>query len=156
MTICSLRYTCEGCGRQAAGGGQRFCWSCLVDILFGRPPGTLAEQERAKCRAQRSEVEEAHLGERKGGASMVEIHNREGRVIHRSRNLRGILDHGRTVGIQSATGELLPHSRGRLLVHFGDGSTAEAQFASFTVLERWLHSRRSWSGCRRISDCEPF
>ena len=87
---------------------------------------------------------------------MIEIYNQHGKVVRRSRNLRGILDHGRAAGIQSATGELLPHGRGRLRVRFGDGSTAEAQFASFTVLEHWLHSRRSWSGCRRISDGAPF
>lgn len=26
---------CERCGLMRAGGGQRFCWSCIVDILFG-------------------------------------------------------------------------------------------------------------------------
>ena len=87
---------------------------------------------------------------------MIEIYSREGKVIHRSRNLRGILDHARKVGIQSATGELLAHGRGRLLVRFGDGSAAEAQFASFTVLERWLHSRRSWAGVRRINGAARF
>lgn len=26
---------CQGCGKQAAGGGQRFCRACLCDILCG-------------------------------------------------------------------------------------------------------------------------
>jgi predicted amidophosphoribosyltransferase len=25
--------TCHACGRQAAGGGQRFCWRCLFALL---------------------------------------------------------------------------------------------------------------------------
>lgn len=24
---------CEGCGKMKAGGGQRFCWACLANIL---------------------------------------------------------------------------------------------------------------------------
>lgn len=24
---------CERCGRKAAGGGQRYCWRCLFEIL---------------------------------------------------------------------------------------------------------------------------
>ena len=31
---------CEGCGKMKAGGGQRFCWACLVTILANRVDDT--------------------------------------------------------------------------------------------------------------------
>ena len=67
MTICSPRYTCQGCGRQAAGGGQRFCWSCLVDVFFDEDFGTSAQRTAARRRAERTEVAKAQRSAKKGG-----------------------------------------------------------------------------------------
>jgi hypothetical protein len=154
--MCSPKYTCQGCGRQSAGGGQRFCWSCLVDVFFGQPTGTTARQERAKCRTPRSGVEEAHLEERKGGASVIEIRDRSDKVIHRSRNLRGIFDHARRTWVEEAVAMPTWKSTGLLHVTFGDGSTCRTEFASYGVLCQWLRSRRSWAGVRRIAESDSF
>ena len=37
----------EGCGKRRAGGGHRFCWSCLCDVLSSQPVGTSEANERA-------------------------------------------------------------------------------------------------------------
>jgi hypothetical protein len=29
---------CQGCGKPRAGGGHRFCWACLGEILSNREP----------------------------------------------------------------------------------------------------------------------
>jgi len=81
---------------------------------------------------------------------MIEIVNADGKVIHRSRNLRGILDHARRTWIEEAVARPAPEGRGFLRVTFGDGSTCQTEFADFTVLCWWLRSRRSWAGVRRI------
>jgi len=81
---------------------------------------------------------------------MVEIHNSQGQVIRRSRNLRGILDHARRTWIEEASASPAPHGKGILHVTFGDWSTCQTEFASFEVLCWWLRSRRSWAGVRRI------
>ena len=31
----SKKYRCDGCGKNKAGGGQRFCYGCLCLILYG-------------------------------------------------------------------------------------------------------------------------
>ncbi len=38
----SKKTQCEGCGKMAAGGGRRFCYSCICILLSPRPqpPGT--------------------------------------------------------------------------------------------------------------------
>lgn len=82
---------------------------------------------------------------------MIEIVNPQGVVIHRSRNLRGILDHARRTWLEAAVAWPAPGGRGRLSVTFGDGATCVTAFADFTVLCCWLQARRSWAGARRIA-----
>jgi hypothetical protein len=156
MTICSPRYTCEGCGRKAAGGGQRFCWACLVDVFCGQDLGTSAKRAAAQRRAQHAEVVEAHRSALKGGASMIEIVNANGQVLHRSRNLRGIFAHGRRTWIEEAVACPAQAGKGLLSVTFGDGATCQTEFAGYETLCRWLRSRRSWAGVRRINGAERF
>lgn len=81
---------------------------------------------------------------------MIEIVDLRGRIIHRSRNLRGILDHARRTWVEEA--EATPGEEGKGILHvtFGDGSTCRTEFASYQVLCWWLRSRRSWAGARRI------
>ena len=81
---------------------------------------------------------------------MVEIRNKQGQVIRRSRNLRGILDHARRVGLDEACAYPRERGRGLLCVAFADGSTCQTEFADYTVLCWWLQARRSWAGVRRI------
>ncbi len=48
---CTPKTTCHGCGRQAAGGGQRYCWRCLYAILSGEvyyPPPHRKRKPRPK------------------------------------------------------------------------------------------------------------
>ena len=156
MTVCSPRYICEGCGRKAAGGGQRFCWSCLVDVFFGQDLGTSAKRAAAQRRAQHAEVVEAHLSALKGGVSMIEIVNANGQVLHRSRNLRGIFDHARRTWIEEATAHPAGEGKGLLQVTFGDGATCQTAFASYHALCDWLKRRRSWAGTRRIAGSHLF
>ncbi len=33
-----MKTTCEGCGKQKAAGGHRFCWGCLAAILSTPSP----------------------------------------------------------------------------------------------------------------------
>lgn len=87
---------------------------------------------------------------------MIEIYAPDGNVIHRSRNLRGVLDHARRSWVAEAVAEPLPRGKGLLRVTFGDGGTCVTEFASFAVLCTWLRARRSWAGCRRIAHAEPF
>jgi hypothetical protein len=82
---------------------------------------------------------------------MIEIHNQHGKVIHRSRNLRGILDHARRVGLWAANAYPQEDGKGMLCVTFADASRCEAQFASYQVLCQWLCARRSWAGARHIN-----
>ena len=81
---------------------------------------------------------------------MIEILNASGEVIRRSRNLRGIQIHARRTWIAEAVASSAQDGRGLLQVTFGDGATCRTEFASYTVLCIWLHSRRSWTGVRRI------
>ena len=87
---------------------------------------------------------------------MIEIVNTHGKVIHRSRNLRGILDHARRTWVEEAVVCPAAQGRGLLSVIFGDGSTCRTEFADFTVLCWWLRARRSWAGVRRISGSNLF
>jgi len=83
VTVCSPKYTCEGCGRQAAGGGPTLLLvlpgGCVLQPTdaYNGCPGTSRDAELNSMDA------EAHLGDRKGGASMVEIYNQHGKLIHR-------------------------------------------------------------------------
>jgi hypothetical protein len=87
---------------------------------------------------------------------MVEIYNIQGKVIHRSRNLRGIFDHGRRTWIEEAVACPAQEGKGLLSVTFGDGSTCQTEFADYTVLCWWLRARRSWTGTRAINGAERF
>lgn len=81
---------------------------------------------------------------------MIEIVDPRGRIIHRSRNLRGILDHARRTWVEEAVATPAEEGKGILSVTFGDGATCRTEFASYQVLCWWLRSRRSWAGVRRI------
>ena len=87
---------------------------------------------------------------------MIEIYNTQGKVIHRSRNLRGIFDHGRRTWIEEAVACPAQASKGLLSVTFGDGATCQTEFAGYETLCRWLRSRRSWAGVRRINGADRF
>lgn len=77
----------------------------------------------------------------------VEIRDKGGRVISRSRNLSGILRYPNHYTRYVAAVAIAPtQNGGRLRVTYADGATAETEFADFFVLCQWLRSRRSWYG----------
>lgn len=79
----------------------------------------------------------------------LEIFSAEGRVIHRSRNLRGLFNHARRTPITQAfigpaKVDHVPGISGATLrVEFGDGSVTVATFASYDVCSEFVRSRRS-------------
>ncbi len=87
---------------------------------------------------------------------MIRIYSHTGKPIRHARNLRGITDHVRRVGLILAVAYPVEQERGDLLVFFGDGATCHADFASYTVLCRWLQARRSWAGSRSLNGAKPF
>ncbi len=87
---------------------------------------------------------------------MIEISNPQGQVSHRSRNLRGVLDHARRAGLWSAHAYPSACGQGLLGVTFADGAQCQVEFASYVVLCDWLRARRSWAGARSIAGGPPF
>ena len=87
---------------------------------------------------------------------MIEIVAPDGAVMHRSKNLRGVLDHARRSWIEEAVAYPAPEGRGVLQVTYGDGCTCHTEFASYEVLCGWLRARCSWAGSRRIAGSQCF
>jgi hypothetical protein len=78
---------------------------------------------------------------------MTEVQIFQGsKVIHRSRNLRGIFDHARRVGLTYAVATHIKDTRGtgELFVKFNDDSFCCVIFADWYVLRAWIKRRRSW------------
>lgn len=77
---------------------------------------------------------------------MIEIRNKAGRAIRRSRNLRGVLDYARDVSSVQSVVIACDHKAGNypLVFRFFDGSTCEATFADWRVAAAFLLARRSW------------
>lgn len=78
---------------------------------------------------------------------MIQIKNKGGDVIRRSRNLRGVLDYARVSPVESVsiTARHVPgDSSYHLAFRFDDGSTCTAAFAAWRVAADWLLARRSW------------
>ena len=87
---------------------------------------------------------------------MIEIVASDGTVMHRSKNLRGVLDHARRSWVEEAVAYPAPEGRGLLKVTYGDGCRCRTEFGSFQVLCDWLRARRSWAGSRRIAGSQRF
>lgn len=68
---------------------------------------------------------------------------RQGKVIHRSRNLRGLLDYARRNSVQAVSINRLPEGA-MLIVRFFNGATCSTAFADCSVCIGWIKARRSW------------
>lgn len=86
------------------------------------------------------------------------IRNARGDILHTSRNLRGLLEHGRRVGApvsayivqdHAATGSKIGAYVLRLF--YPDGSQGWSRFADWRVCGQWLRARRAWQGVRIFS-----
>lgn len=75
-----------------------------------------------------------------------------GRVIRRSRNLRGMRDYARTSPVACVEVGRSPGNRtnGQLTVTYADGAYCTAHFASYHVMVDWVRTRYSWRGARRV------
>ena len=83
-------------------------------------------------------------GEDVRGIIMIMIEN-NGRIVRKSKNLRGILDYSRSCSVVRVELTKLPDDAGSMLVIFHNGATSRANFASFSIMQRWVDSRRSWN-----------
>lgn len=84
---------------------------------------------------------------------MTVIRNSAGTIIHRSRNLAGLLRHARRAVPIAATFADSPQpcegdSRYRLTILFHNGDVATSAYADPIVCARFLNSRRSWPRLR--------
>jgi hypothetical protein len=67
---------------------------------------------------------------------------KNGQIVKRSRNLRGIVDYSR-VSVPARV-ELIPvgKSSGSLRVIFADGASTRVNFASYSIMVDWVRNRR--------------
>lgn len=66
-----------------------------------------------------------------------------GKVVARSRNLRGLLDYARKHFIHRVA-VYKQNGHGRLYVEFENGAQCRHMFEDYSVLVGWVLSRRSW------------
>lgn len=87
---------------------------------------------------------------------MVEIKDKNGKTIQRSKNLRGIIKRGGKVGVRLALANMEPDSDGDLMpyltVWFIDGTWVKVQFGDRRVLVEWVKNRRCFNGVRDTTD----
>lgn len=77
---------------------------------------------------------------------MIAIENRQGAIVRRSRNLRGIIAHLGQHGANEVHIWRELNGNGRYQFHFGNGDTTRGEFADFAVLCGWVMSRRNMRG----------
>lgn len=78
---------------------------------------------------------------------MVNIKDKNGLIIHTSKNLRGLLEHFRRVEVKEYI--LVPNAfdySGTLSICFVNGDYCVTNFASFVVMEIWCNRRRALKG----------
>lgn len=75
---------------------------------------------------------------------------KNGAIIRRSRNLRGMLDYARTslVAAVETMRDPANNTRGILAVTYADGATCRASFASFNIMIDFVRNRRTWRGAK--------
>lgn len=70
---------------------------------------------------------------------------RGGKVVARSRNLRGVMDYARKSYVREAWCNRNQDGGGFVCFTYDDGSRCRTTFADYGVLLRWVRSRRSWA-----------
>lgn len=81
---------------------------------------------------------------------MATIHDIDGNIIGRSRNLRNILDRSRDVGVASVVirGPFREGGAGNLTVYFLDGTRGYSRFESWDVMRDWVRTRKNFQGAQ--------
>jgi hypothetical protein len=69
---------------------------------------------------------------------------KNGQIIHRSKNLRGMLDYGRISPVSRVELTLEGEVNGKVSVIYEDGATTSAFFKSYHIAVDWIRKRRSW------------
>lgn len=80
---------------------------------------------------------------------MIEIKDRAGQVVKRSKNLRGILDYSSRctfVRVLRVIASRKPNGAGLLRVEWSNDVFVEADFACYRVLCHWINARRVFAG----------
>lgn len=82
-------------------------------------------------------------------------------IVHRSKNLRGLLDHARRAGppVTVALKQARPMRDAQpfqMTVTYPDGTTGRAAWASWRVAADWVRARRAWAGVRVVNSCDGF
>ena len=80
----------------------------------------------------------------------ITIRDKDFRVVARSHNLRGILDYSRDHPVERV--DLFPATNGNpagtLGVTWTNGATTVADFASYSVMKKWVKARRCFRGAQ--------
>ena len=72
---------------------------------------------------------------------------KKGKIVGKSKNLRGISDYHRTKSpVSHSTAKKLSKGEGELKVKYNDGAYAKAKFASYGVLKNCLATKKQRSG----------
>jgi hypothetical protein len=74
-----------------------------------------------------------------------------GRIVAKSKNLRGLLDYARKHAVTRIETIALPSDQGSMRVFFKDGAECRANFNSFKVMTNWIKARRSWANAERVN-----
>ena len=72
------------------------------------------------------------------------IIEKNGQIIRKSINLRGMLDYARISPVKRVELTPLDKASGRLRVIYDDGAVTSAHFASFKIMVDFVRNRRTW------------
>jgi hypothetical protein len=88
---------------------------------------------------------------------MVEI-MLNGKVIHRSRNLRGLISHAHRVGVAKASvWRTSPACGGRAYIEYRDGSYCRTEFADFTIARDFFRARwQKWGLYAEVRNSDGY
>ena len=77
---------------------------------------------------------------------MVYIVDKDGKKVASSRNLEVLSRYARKHRITKSIARKESNGRGYLCVWYSDGARGDSMFASYTVLQNWIATKRKRSG----------
>lgn len=75
---------------------------------------------------------------------------KDGRVIHKSQNLRGMLDYARVSPVVRIESSRVGKASGVLHVVYKDGAESSANFVGYHIMIDFIRNRRSWGTALHI------
>jgi hypothetical protein len=82
--------------------------------------------------------------------AMYLIHNSNGDIIQRSKNLAGLRRYASKVAIESVRLSGFTDGTGMLTTYFADGASSTVSFASFYVLQKFVRDWRNARGAAMV------